>query len=145
LPSLGNTKGGCATLPAFRNKNLRRRSMRYSNVLSGVGAVILSLSAGMATAGQRDASSKALGDMQGRTLQRQVNRAYSYAPANAVAAPVTAAEQPQATAPATSGQDNSTRSFSYQSAPSNNAVQMNRRATRVPGFFRADRKAKSEY
>ena len=119
--------------------------MRYLNVLSGVGAVLLALSAGMATAAQRDASSKALGDMQGRTIPRQVNRAYSYAPANAVAAPVTATEQPQAMAPATPTQDNSARSFSYQAAPSNNAVQMNRRATRVPGFFRADRKAKSEY
>ena len=115
--------------------------MRYLNFLSGVGALLLALSAGMATAAQRDAASKALGDMQGLTPPRQVYRAYSYAPANA-AAPVIATEQPQAAAPE---QDNSTRSFSYQATPSNNAVQMNRRATRVPGYIRADRKAKSEY
>jgi hypothetical protein len=119
--------------------------MRYLNFLSGVGALLLALSAGMATAAQRDAASKALGNMQGLTVPRQTNRAYSYAPANAVAAPVIATEQPQATAPATSEEGSSTRSFSYQATPSNNAVQLNRRATRVPGFLRADRKAKSEY
>jgi hypothetical protein len=119
--------------------------MRKLNMLSGT--VLLMLSAGMATAGpwERDATSKALGDMQGRSIARQGNRAYSYAPASDAAAPATAEEQPQAAAPSAPEQDNSARSFSYQAAPSNSAVQMNRRVPRAPGFLRADRKALGEY
>ena len=119
--------------------------MRYLNVLYGVGAGLLVLSAGMATAAQRDASAKALGIMQSQPIPRPMNRAFSYAPADAAAAPATVVEQPQATAPTAPDQDSSTRSFSYQAAPSNNAVQMYRPAMRVPGFLRADRKARGDY
>ncbi|HEV3138672.1 MAG TPA: hypothetical protein VGZ26_12225, partial [Pirellulales bacterium] len=76
---------------------------------------------------------------------RQVNRAFSYAPQTAAASPTTGTEQPQAATPTPQAQDNSARSFSYQAAPSNNVMQMNRRATRVPSFLRADRKALGNY
>ncbi|MBI3836568.1 MAG: hypothetical protein HY288_01365 [Planctomycetia bacterium] len=120
--------------------------MRYLNFLSGLGAVLLALSASIITAGpwEREGRSKVLGDTQDRGIRRQANRAYSYAPANAVSAPAPAAEESQAAVPSTQEQDASTRSFSYQAAPSNNALRMNRRATRNPGFCRADRKVLNE-
>jgi hypothetical protein len=128
--------------------------MRYAKFLSSVAAVLFLLSAGLAMAGpgERYATSKALGDYQGRILPRTLNRSYSYTPGNGTwtpSAPGTNAQQTPAAPATAANQDSSTRSFSYQgqgSAPSGNAAWgYYRQAPKSPGFYRADRKALGEY
>jgi hypothetical protein len=112
--------------------------MRYSNIVTGIGAVLVILSAGVAQAAQRDATAKILGNMQGNNAQSATAyRAFSYAPAEAAA---TVAAQPCAPAA-----DNTARSYSYQPGTSGAVQPVNGQGSRGPGYLRADRKALGEY
>jgi hypothetical protein len=117
--------------------------MRYSNIWTGLGAVLVILSASVAQAGQRDATAKILGNMQGNNAQpAAAYRAFSYAPAEpaAAAAAATEAAQPCATA---SG--NSARSYSYEPGTSSARQPAYGQGSRGPGYLRADRKVQGEY
>jgi hypothetical protein len=131
--------------------------MRYLHVGAGfVGAVLVAASSSIALAGptDRDATSKALGEYPGRVktnvaTQNQGYRAYSYAPQTTTTAPVAAADASKndtTTKNDTStaqNQNNSVRSFSYQSTPT---TQFNtwRRGT-DSRYLHAERKPLGEY
>ena len=120
--------------------------MRYSNVRTGLVAVLVALSASVAVAAnaQRDAISKANVNY-GRNQGQTTTRAYSYVPqatvAPAVATPVAPADNAQASKPSTSG---TTRSFSYQSTPGT-WVRANNQPSRDPVYFHADHKMLGQY
>lgn len=112
--------------------------MRCSNICAGLGAVLVILSASMAQAGQRDATAKILGNMQGSNAPSgSAYRAYSYAPS--APAPAESAQ------PSAQKSDNATRSYSYEPATSAAIQPAYGRGSRGPGYLRADRKVMGEY
>ncbi len=127
--------------------------MRYARIWAGCGAVLVAVSASMASAAvlQRGAAAKALGQMEGGSeTNRGPTRAFSYAPstsAPSTSAPIAAnpapVETPQPSANAQS-QDSSTRSFSYQGAPVYNPG-VYRQGVAGPRYTHAERKALGEY
>ena len=120
--------------------------MRYARVWAGCGAVLVVVSASMASAAvlQRGAAAKALGQMEGGSeTNRGPTRAYSYAPSTST--PITTSAAPAETIqPSAQKQDSSTRSFSYQAAPVYNPG-VYRQGVTGPRYTHAERKALGEY
>jgi hypothetical protein len=121
--------------------------------MAGFAALLLALTSSVACAGPSDknAASKADGDIIGRSAIRRgaANRSFSYAPATEALTPSTptaAADNTGGDATSAARPDSSTRSFSYQAGQTNGINQTIRQGSRNRDrFFRADHKALGDY